>query len=188
MRPATLGLPLLLGYVGLLLAAQGERVDDPVWTNKFDTHFHKYTKHYFGAGFDWRWFKSQGIAESGLQASAKSSSGAIGLMQILPSTFAEIKKQKPDYASIKTPRWNIAAAIYYDRYLYKRWQKQGVASRDDGLALMFASYNAGFARINGIAAKTDQQDDLQWDQVRPNAPPQTRHYVQRIGGLMGRAL
>ena len=37
---------------------------------EFDRHFSKYSKRYFGAGFDWRYFKAQAIAESGLQVDA----------------------------------------------------------------------------------------------------------------------
>ena len=29
---------------------------------QYDGTFSKYTKQYFGAGFDWRWFKAQGFA------------------------------------------------------------------------------------------------------------------------------
>ena len=54
----------------------------------YDRLFRKYTKHYFGPHFDWRWFKAQGIAESGLRPNAHSSAGAKGIMQILPATAA----------------------------------------------------------------------------------------------------
>jgi len=32
---------------------------------KFDRHFSKYSKRYFGPAFDWRFFKAQAVAESG---------------------------------------------------------------------------------------------------------------------------
>jgi len=102
-----------------VLAAQKPHVDD--WTNKYDKHFRKNAKHYFGPSFDWRWFKAQAIAESGLKADAESKYGASGIMQILPSTYEDIKKKNPGFKDIHTPRWNIAAGIYYDRQLYKKW-------------------------------------------------------------------
>ena len=33
---------------------------------RYDDTFKRYSKRYFGAGFDWRYFKAQGMAESGL--------------------------------------------------------------------------------------------------------------------------
>ncbi|MCK5784786.1 MAG: hypothetical protein KAH06_10080, partial [Desulfobacterales bacterium] len=37
---------------------------------KYDGYFSKYSKRYFGPGFDWRYFKAQAIAESRLKANA----------------------------------------------------------------------------------------------------------------------
>ncbi|BBO84110.1 hypothetical protein DSCO28_46760 [Desulfosarcina ovata subsp. sediminis] len=48
-----------------------------------------------GPAFDWRHFKAQAVAESRLQAAAKSRVGAVGLMQIMPRTFAEIRRKQP---------------------------------------------------------------------------------------------
>ena len=62
---------------------------------KYDRHFSKYSKRYFGAGFDWRYFKAQAIAESGLQADARSRVGAIGIIQVMPRTFEDIRQQNP---------------------------------------------------------------------------------------------
>jgi soluble lytic murein transglycosylase-like protein len=81
----------------------------------YDQYFRKYSKHYFGAGFDWRWFKAQAIAESGLDEKAVSRVSAKGLMQIMPATFADMQKRNPDFSDILDRRWNIAAGISYDR-------------------------------------------------------------------------
>ena len=113
---------------GLAFAATSKPRHDlksKVWTTKYDHHFRKYTKRYFGPNFDWRWFKSQGIAESGLRDKAQSSVGAVGVMQIMPSTYADIHKKSPYLSSgtLSDPRWNIAAGIFYDRLLYNRWDK-----------------------------------------------------------------
>ena len=62
----------------------------------FDRHFAKYSKRYFGAGFDWRYFKAQAIAESGLQVDVRSRVGAVGLMQVMPRTFEEIRQRNPE--------------------------------------------------------------------------------------------
>ncbi len=108
----------------------------------FDKYFTQYTKKYFGPHFDWRYFKAQAIAESGLSPQACSPNGALGLMQILPSTFQEIvRKNMHIQGRITDPRSNIAAGIYYNRMLWEEWHAD--RSFKDKIAFMFASYNAG---------------------------------------------
>jgi soluble lytic murein transglycosylase-like protein len=176
---------LLLGMIPSLVSGGAfNHVQDKHWTSKYDHHFKKYAKHYFGPGFDWRWFKAQGIAESGLSATASSPAGAKGIMQILPSTFEEIRKTNPHYSSIDDPHWNIAAGIYYDRTMYRRWQRRLPAGQR--LNFAFASYNAGYNKIER-AFKRVREDGLEaetWEQVAPFTPPETRNYVRRIRALM----
>jgi soluble lytic murein transglycosylase-like protein len=155
------------------------------WPDRYDTYFRKYTKHYFGPGFDWHWFKAQAIAESTLRADARSPTGARGLMQILPSTFAEIKKANPHFIRLDEPRWNIAAGIYYNRMLYDRWERSPLENR---LAFTFGSYNAGYGgilRATRRAMKSGHSSE-RWEQVARHAPAETRAYVKRIRSLMGR--
>ncbi|MES9846652.1 MAG: transglycosylase SLT domain-containing protein [Candidatus Sedimenticola sp. PURPLELP] len=168
----------------LALAAKGDHVKDKYWSSKYDRTFKKYTKRYFGPGMDWHWFKAQGIAESGLKPKAKSRAGAIGIMQIMPATFKEIKEKNPHFVDIKDPHWNIAAAIYYDRKLYKRWKRE--LPDGDKLKFTFASYNAGHTKIRRALKKAVEKVDkvAEWEQVAPYSPAETRHYVRRIHGLM----
>jgi len=173
----------------VVMAGVHKHVEHKHWTNKYDRHFRKNTKHYFGPGFDWRWFKAQGIAESGLNPKAKSAVGAKGIMQIMPLTYKEITKNKPGFGKIEEPRWNIAAAIYYNRQLYKRWKKKDI-SVEERLNFTFASYNAGFKRVLNARKKTRQKHTDEpnaiktWDKVSPFTPPETRHYIRRIDKLM----
>ena len=179
---------------GIALAAVSSKRHDiksKAWTKKYDTHFRKYTKRYFGPGFDWHWFKSQGIAESGLRNNAVSNVGAVGIMQILPSTYAEIHKKSPylSEGTLSDPRWNIAAGIFYDRILYKRWLKTlDQSTPEDDLYLTFASYNAGHGKIRRVIKKTaKQKGNVEgWEDIKDHVPSQTRHYVKRIKFLMGK--
>ena len=84
---------------------------------RFDPAFRKYSKRYFGPAFDWRYFKAQGFAESGLKPDATSWVGARGVMQLMPSTYREIASHRPEFGPIDQPEWNIAAGIMHDRYL-----------------------------------------------------------------------
>ena len=167
------------------LAAAFKGVDHEHWTDKYDRHFRKYSKHYFGPLLDWRWFKAQGIAESGLNPKARSKSGAVGIMQILPSTFEYMRKKNPSLISLEDPKWNIAAGIYYDRYLYDKWKGEPL---DPGERLYFAfgAYNAGHSRVrrayNKVLKKLGKVE--RWEQVDDYLPGQTRHYVRRIRKLV----
>ena len=170
----------------LAVASVGEYVKDPRWSNDFDHLFRKYTKHYFGAHFDWHWFKAQGIAESGLDPDAKSTMGARGIMQILPATYAEIKTQNPFLANIEDPRWNIAAAIFYDRQLYRKWKQGNEIQITERLKFAFGSYNAGHGNmLKAYRRAAGKHGEVKsWEQVASFAPTETRYYVSRIEGLM----
>ena len=159
--------------------------DNPVhssrWTDKYDRHFKKYSKRYFGPLFDWHWFKAQAIAESALNNDAKSHVGARGLMQIMPATFGEISEKNPHFSKVDLPRWNIAAGIYYDRMLYRKFEK---TAAQDKLYMTFASYNAGYGRILNASKRTGNKEK-NWDEIKRFLPKETRGYVKRIRKLMG---
>lgn len=159
-------------------SASDEPVDSPRWPSEYNEHFQKYTKRYFGPYFDWRWFKSQAITESTLKPGVRSPAGAVGLMQILPSTFAEIQRANPYFTDIVSPRWNIAAGIWYDRYLYrhKAWVSLG---DDEQLLLAFAGYNAGLGGALRAYKATPHPADS-WQRIAPQAPRETQGYVRRI--------
>ena len=169
----------------LAVASVGQAVKDDHWTDEFDPLFRKYTKHYFGAHFDWHWFKAQAIAESGLNPDASSPMGARGIMQILPNTYDEIKNQIPFIAEIDDPRWNIAAGIFYDRQLYRKWRRHDIPIQER-LRFAFGRYNAGHGNVlKAYRRATSKQGEVRkWSQVAPFAPNETRHYVGRIERLM----
>ncbi len=150
------------------------------WPDQYDVYFKKYTKRYFGPHFDWEWFKAQGIAESALNPKARSHVGAKGLMQIMPATYAEIRRANPHFLDIEAPRWNIAAGIYYNRGLYRDWE--GMPD-EDRLMMAFASYNAGLGGMRRAARRSPIQPVRRWVHVEKYAPKETRGYVKRIKAL-----
>lgn len=164
--------------------AQEDTVAQANWTRKYDHYFQKYSKRYFGLRYDWTWFKAQAIAESRLNPNARSPVGARGLMQIMPRTFGEIRRANPHFDDIRNPKWNIAAGIYYDRYLYDRWTRFKDSHR---LYLTFASYNAGLGGIRRALRKA-RKPVQGWHHVEPHAPAQTRHYLRRIQYLKQREI
>ena len=180
---------ILLSFPFLVIAATHKHVKHKHWTKKYDRYFKKNSKHYFGPNFDWHLFKAQGIAESGLNSKANSKAGAIGIMQIMPGTYKEILNKQPHFGKITEPRWNIAAAIYYNRQLYKRWKKKDI-SVAERMNFTFASYNAGFNRVLKARKKLRTQKNSHpdaikiWKKVSPLTPPETRNYIRRIDNLM----
>ena len=175
---------LLIVLPLLALAGVVKHVKHDYWTDEYDPYFRKYTKHYFGPHVDWHWFKAQGIAESGLSPKANSPVGAVGIMQIMPATFAEIQDKNPHFSNIDETRWNIAAGIYYDRLQFRKW-KQGLPSQER-LAFALASYNAGYGNVRRAYNRALKKDPAvrEWRHVAPFAPAETRKYVRRIRRLM----
>lgn len=144
--------------------------------NAFDDYFRKYSKHYFGVVTDWRWFKAQAIVESELKPDARSRSGAMGLMQIMPRTFREIRSRNPQLADPYDPYFSIAAGIYYNRQLYDAW-----SSIDDPAQrrkFMFASYNAGLGAVKRSAKRAG--NPMEYTQLEPHLSAAPRQYVLKI--------
>jgi membrane-bound lytic murein transglycosylase F len=159
------------------------RVDDH--SSRYDEEFRKWSKRYFGPGFDWRWFKAQAVVESRLKPTARGPGGSRGVMQLMPSTFNKIRKQNPGFGGIDDPRWNIAAGISYNRQLYEDWQDEVPPS--ETMKFTLASYNAGPGRIRSAynRVRKARKDAVPWTAVEGRAPRITRRYVRHIHELMG---
>ena len=163
-------------------SAQGKRDVD-----RYDQSFRKYSKRYFGVGFDWRVFKAQAMAESQMNPNARSWVGARGLMQLMPSTFKDIQSNASGFGSIDDPEWNIAAGILHDRDMWRRWARDSIES--DRREFMFASYNAGEGTIVNaqracVARSLDQRAWRSVETVAPEVPRwryrETLGYVRKI--------
>ena len=162
--------------------AQGKRDVD-----RYDQTFRKYSKRYFGVGFDWRVFKAQAMAESQMNPNARSWVGARGLMQLMPSTFKDIQSNASGFGSIDDPEWNIAAGILHDRDMWRRWARDSIDS--DRREFMFASYNAGEGTIMNaqracVARSLDRRAWRSVETVAPEVPRwryrETLGYVRKI--------
>lgn len=167
------------------VAARDHPVDSKRWNSEYDWIFAKYSKRFFGVPFDWRWFKAQAIAESTLDPGALSKVGAVGLMQIMPATFEEIRQHHPSFEEANKPYWNIAAGIWYDRRMFrhKTWADLPDSEK---LRLAFASYNAGLGGALRAFNRTPPPAET-WEQMAPYAPRETRGYVARIVAMMAAA-
>lgn len=171
-----------LALVAGLGAPVGLRAQKSRDVDRYDQTFRKYTKRYFGVGYDWRVFKAQAMAESQMNPNARSWVGARGLMQLMPSTYKDIQSNATGFGSIDDPEWNIAAGILHDRDLWRRWARDSISV--DRREFMFASYNAGEGTIMNAQRACVQRslDRRAWRSVETVAPEVPRwRYRETLG-------
>jgi soluble lytic murein transglycosylase-like protein len=180
-------LKLMRGLAVLLLITQTANAQTAADNGRFDETFRKYSKRFFSAAFDWKHFKAQGMAESNLRPDAHSHVGARGVMQLMPGTYAELKKKAAELGEIDDPEWNIAAGIMYDRRMWESWDTINVD--DERRRFMFASYNAGPGNIRRAAraAHAARMHPFVWRNIERIAPSvrrwrsrETIGYVKKI--------
>jgi len=122
--------------------------------------FEKYGAKY---NFDPLMLAAQGFQESGLDQNAKSHVGAIGVMQIMPATGAELK-----VGDIKITESNVHGGAKYMDQLMTRYFKDANFTEANRSLFAFASYNAGPGRISQMrkeAAKRGLDPDKWFNNV-----------------------
>jgi membrane-bound lytic murein transglycosylase MltF len=106
--------------------------------------FQKYAERY---NFNWMKIAALAYQESRLDQNARSPKGAVGIMQILPSTAAGPSVGIADIDNVEN---NIHAGVKYLRYLRDRYFSDPQISPEAQIDFTFAAYNAGPARINSL--------------------------------------
>lgn len=134
--------------------------------------FEKYSTRY---EFDPLMMSAQGFQESGLDQSRVSHKGAIGVMQVLPSTA---KDKNVNIKNIHKVDNNIHAGVKYMRFIKDRYFSDPEISPDNQLYFTLAAYNAGPAKIRKMRylAKKHGYDPNVWFK---NVEIMTRKYVSR---------
>ena len=109
------------------------------------------------------WIAEIIAVESRGRANALSPKGAIGLMQVMPQTYADMRARHGLGVNPWDPRDNVLAGAAYLRLLFDRYGAQG----------FLVAYNAGPGR---------------WDDYRlrgRSLPPETVAYLARLGPVVG---
>ena len=122
--------------------------------------FEKYGARY---GFDPLMLAAQGFQESKLRQEARSHAGAVGVMQIMPDTGAELA-----VGDIHQLEPNIHAGAKYMNRLMTRYFEDAKFSEQDRTLFAFACYNAGpgnISRMRTDAAKRGLDPDKWFDNV-----------------------
>lgn len=95
--------------------------------------------------FDWLKLAAQAFQESGLRQDRRSPAGAVGIMQIKPSTAAD---KHVGIEDISTPDNNVHAGTKYMRFLADRYFGGDEIDALNQWLFSLAAYNAGPAKIN----------------------------------------
>jgi membrane-bound lytic murein transglycosylase MltF len=111
--------------------------------------FRKYGKRY---NVDWLLMAAQGYQESRLNQSVRSPVGAIGVMQVMPSTGKQL-----DVGDIRKLEPNIHAGVKYMRWMIDQYYGDEPMTPLNKALFSFASYNAGPARIARLQAETKKR-------------------------------
>ena len=101
--------------------------------------FRKYGDQY---DVDYLLMMAQGFQESGLDQSAKSQVGAIGVMQIMPATGKDLR-----VGDISKLEPNIHGGVKYVRFMIDEFYKDEPMTQLNKGLFAFASYNAGPGRV-----------------------------------------
>jgi membrane-bound lytic murein transglycosylase MltF len=110
-------------------------------------------------GFDWLLLGAQAFQESGLDPAARNPTGAVGLMQVMPSTGAQM-----GYPDVEKPRANVLAGSAYLRHLRDEWFADPAIPPEDRIYFALAAYNAGPGAIGEMRrrAKRAGLDPNRW--------------------------
>jgi len=110
--------------------------------------FQHYAEQY---DFDYLMMAAQAYQESGLDQTRKSHAGAVGVMQLLPTTAAD---RNVNVAEIEKLENNIHAGTKYMRFIVNRYYKDEPMDDVNKMLFAFASYNAGPAKVSRLRKKT----------------------------------
>ena len=132
-------------------------------------YFQKYGDKY---DVDWVLMGAQGYQESQLNQNAKSSVGAIGVMQVMPATGKDM-----NVGDITQTEANIHAGVKYMRWMIDHYYGDEPMTKLDKALFAFASYNAGAGRISQLRREAARRG------LDPNVWFQNVEYVaaEKIG-------
>jgi membrane-bound lytic murein transglycosylase MltF len=141
----------------------------------------KYADQY---GFDFLMTAALAYQESTLDHSKRSKAGAVGIMQLLPTTASDKNVGIPDIEKLES---NIHAGTKYLRFLRNRYFDDPAINDLNQTLLAFASYNAGPAKVAKLrkeAAETGLDPNVWFNNVEVVAAKRIgRETVQYVSNI-----
>jgi membrane-bound lytic murein transglycosylase MltF len=123
----------------------------PVLRNARELSPH-FRRHSDQVGVSWLLMLAQGFQESGLNPDARNPSGAVGVMQVLPTTGQEL-----GFPDVHPPEPNIAAGIRYMDRLRRTYFNDPRITPENQIFFALAGYNAGPNRIARLRQRAPEQ-------------------------------
>lgn len=148
-----------------------ERVERTGRLSPYDSIIVRYAREY---GFDWRLIAAQMYEESRFDPEARSFAGAVGLMQVLPST-AEVM----GIDSLEDPANAVHAGVRHLDGLYRRLD---IADDTERLWFALAAYNAGSGHVldaRRLAGRLGRNADVWFGDVSEVMPLLARSEYHR---------
>ena len=144
-----------------------------------------FMRHGTDYGIDPALLAAQGYQESRLDQSVRSHVGAVGVMQMLPSTAADKNVNIPDIHEVEP---NIEAGAKYLSFIRKRYFSGPDIDELNGALLALAAYNAGPSRVAKLRSKAEARgyDPNKWfDNVEVIAAEDIgRETVQYVSNIL----
>jgi membrane-bound lytic murein transglycosylase MltF len=149
--------------------------------DELSKYFKKYAEEY---KFEWLLLVAQGYQESGLDQSTRSPVGAIGVMQVMPTTATDRNVNIPDIHLVEP---NIKAGAKYMRFLVNQYFDEPGIDAVNRHLFAFAAYNGGpnrIARLRREARERGLDADKWFNNVELLAAEQIgRETVQYVSNI-----
>ena len=149
--------------------------------DELSKYFKKYATQY---KFEWLLLVAQGYQESGLDQTTRSPVGAIGVMQVMPTTAKDRNVNIPDIHLVEP---NIHAGAKYMRFLVDQYFDEPGIDKVNRHLFAFAAYNGGpnrIARLRREAAAQGLDPDKWFNNVELLAAQQIgRETVQYVSNI-----
>ncbi len=120
--------------------------------------FQKYANQY---GFDWRLIAALAYQESGMNNKKRNKSGAVGIMQVLPSTGND---KNIRISKVHLLENNVHAGVKYLAFLRRRYFSDPQIQPRNQVRFALAAYNAGPAKISRVRSQAKEMglDPNRW--------------------------
>lgn len=133
------------------MTKQAENIYDPIIRMIVEEYFPELLEHFGPCG--WLWSKAQIWQESRFDPMAVSPAGAMGLMQLMPGTAAEMGVTNPH-----SPVQSINGGVRYLAQQYRRLSE--IPPYGSRLRLALAAYNGGRGYVNVALALARKAERL----------------------------